>query len=262
MGNGVQSYKPATVLPFSIGIAATWNEKLVHKVYTAVGDEFRYDESTYLCPFGYGLSYTRFEYSDLEILPQSKAGQVKISVKVKNVGDRKGDAVVEMYLKDAEASVPVPVKQLKGFERVTLIPEELKMVQFILQPDDFSLLDEDLIPVVESGIFDVMIGESSRDIVPRETFEVASPIMAKFEYENFEFTKSGAKDFDISATVIGTGGMEEGEVRLYVNGKKVKSKKVCLKSGERRDLKMVYEVDNESTFTISIGDLFIVDQAG
>ena len=91
-----------------------------------------------LYPFGYGLSYTTFQFTDLEVsLVQSEAqGNINVSVKVKNTGDRKGDQVVQLYLKDELSSVTIYESVLRGFERVSLQPGEEKTVQFILHPDD------------------------------------------------------------------------------------------------------------------------------
>jgi len=225
--------------------------------------EITYDESTYLWPFGYGLSYTDFEYSKLQISPKSTDnGTVKISVDVENVGKRKGDAVVEMYLKDLEASVLVPVKELKSFNRMMLEPGETTTVEFELKPDDISLLDENLEPVVEPGTFEVMIGRSSQDIVLKDTFEVTAPIRAKFEYENLQVSKKELKPlepFEVSAMIIGTGGMEEGEVRLSIDGKPVDSKKVCLSSEETSNIRFTCKIDKAGTHTVTIGDLPGID---
>lgn len=87
-----------------------------------------------LFPFGHGLSYTKFEYSNLRITPEKVAldGEVKISVDVQNVGDREGDEIVQLYIKDVVSSVVRPVKELKGFRRITLKPDEKKTVEFTL----------------------------------------------------------------------------------------------------------------------------------
>ncbi len=221
--------------------------------------EITYDKNTYLWPFGYGLSYTGFEYTKLQIFPMSTDnGNVRVSVDVKNIGKRRGDAVVEMYLKDLKASVPVPVKQLKGFKRMTLEPQESETAEFTLNPDDISLLDKNMEPVVEAGIFEVMIGESSQDIVLKNTFEVTTPISAKFKYKNLQVSKNKVKPlepFEVSAAVIGTGGMEEGEVRLYIDGMPVKATKVCLSAGETRDISLTFKLDKAGTHTVTIGDL-------
>jgi beta-glucosidase len=113
-----------------------------------------------LYEFGYGLSYTRFEYADLAISPQciGPAGQVTVSVTVKNAGDRAGDEVVQLYVLDLVSSVVTPVKQLKGFRRVTLGAGESRTVEFTLGPKHLALLDRHLEPVVEPGTFAVMVG--------------------------------------------------------------------------------------------------------
>ena len=119
-----------------------------------------------LYPFGYGLSYTTFQFTDLEVSPdQSQAqGNINVSVKVKNTGNRKGDQVVQLYLKDELSSVTTYESVLRGFERVSLQPGEIKTVQFILHPDDLAILDKDMKWTVEPGKFQVMIGNSSEDI--------------------------------------------------------------------------------------------------
>ena len=133
---------------------------------------------TPLYEFGYGLSYTKFEYSNLQITlnpPTKKTGpasEVHVSLDVKNVGDRKGDEVVQLYIDDCLSSVVTPVKELKGFERITLSPGQKEKVGFTLTPYDLSLLDRHLQRVVEPGTFEVMVGASSEDIRLRGTFEV------------------------------------------------------------------------------------------
>lgn len=127
-----------------------------------------------LFPFGYGLSYTKFEYSNLKI-QNPKASQtenIHLGVEVRNIGTRAGDEVVQLYLHDQVASVVRPVKELKGFQRITLAPQESKTVVFTLTPDDLSMFDKDLKSVVEPGMFDVMIGSSSEDIRVKEAVEV------------------------------------------------------------------------------------------
>jgi len=113
-----------------------------------------------LFEFGYGLSYTHFEYDSLAITPQTigPAGQVIVSVVVKNAGDRGGDEIVQLYVNDVVSSVVTPLKELKGFQRVTLQPGESRTVTFALGPKHLALLDRHLEPAVEPGIFEVMIG--------------------------------------------------------------------------------------------------------
>ena len=131
-------------------------------------------ESSPLYPFGHGLSYTTFEYGNLSIYPeQVKAGGVvAVSLDVKNVGKVAGDEVVQLYIRDEYASIPRPVKELKGYARLTLQPGESRSVTFNLPVDQLAFYDEDLNLVIESGTFKVMIGSSSADIRAEEAFEV------------------------------------------------------------------------------------------
>ncbi|KIO77563.1 glycosyl hydrolase family 3 [Pedobacter lusitanus] len=128
-----------------------------------------------LYPFGYGLSYTTFEFTDLEVLPDQlqTQGDINVSVKVKNTGQRKGDQVVQLYLKDELSSVTVYESVLRGFERVSLQPGETKTVKFILHQDDLAILDKDMKWTVEPGKFQVMIGNSSEDIRLKKEFTVS-----------------------------------------------------------------------------------------
>jgi len=127
-----------------------------------------------LFPFGHGLSYTEFEYSNLAIEPEkiSPKGKVKISVDVKNIGEYKGDEVVQLYIHDAVASTAKPVKELKGFKRIALEPGEKKTVSFTLTPEDLASYDINMNLVVEPGVFEVMVGSSSEDIRLKGKFEV------------------------------------------------------------------------------------------
>lgn len=131
-------------------------------------------ESSPLYPFGHGLSYTTFEYSNFVISSeQAKAGgAVTVSLKVKNAGKLVGDEVVQLYVCDEYASIPRPVKELKGFVRLTLQPGESRKVTFHLPVDQLAFYDEDLKLVVEKGTIKVMIGSSSADIRCEGAFEV------------------------------------------------------------------------------------------
>ena len=129
---------------------------------------------TPLYEFGYGLSYTTFEYSNLQILPDeiNNAGKVQVTVDVKNTGKVKGDEVAQLYISDVISSVSTPIKELKGFSRFSLEPGETKTVTFSLLPEDLSLLDLNMKEVVEPGIFEVMVGSSSEDIRLKGELEV------------------------------------------------------------------------------------------
>jgi len=127
-----------------------------------------------LYPFGHGLSYTNFEYSNLEIKPQivNSLEPVEISFKIKNVGKLSGEEVVQLYIHDEIASLERPVKELKGFKKVYLNPGEEKTVKFILYPEQLAFYDEFMRFVVERGNFEVMIGSSSEDIKLKGNFQV------------------------------------------------------------------------------------------
>lgn len=127
-----------------------------------------------LWEFGYGLSYTKFEYSDLRVQPSEirPTDSVHVRVRVKNTGESQGQEVVQLYLHDELASVTRPVKALKGFQKISLEQEESKEVEFVITPEDMSLLDRSLKRVVEPGRFEVMVGSSSEAIHARAHFEV------------------------------------------------------------------------------------------
>jgi beta-glucosidase len=127
-----------------------------------------------LFEFGFGLSYTSFEYSNLQITPTEigTAGEVYVSVDVKNTGKREGAEVVQLYINDEISSMSTPAKQLKGFEKINLAAGEKKTVRFKLTPENLSFLDRHMEPVVEPGMFKVMVGSSSKDIRLIREFEV------------------------------------------------------------------------------------------
>lgn len=128
-----------------------------------------------LYPFGYGLSYTTFEFSNLKLSASEIHSQasLKVVVDVKNIGNRKGDEVVQLYLKDLVSSVTTYESVLRGFERVSLVPGESKTLSFTLNPDDLAILDKHMKWTVEPGKFEVMIGSSSEDIKLKKEFTVA-----------------------------------------------------------------------------------------
>ncbi|MDQ1474650.1 MAG: beta-glucosidase, partial [Bryobacterales bacterium] len=128
-----------------------------------------------LFPFGHGLSYTTFQYSDLRIYPQTpRYGQlIEVMFKLKNMGSRPGAEVVQVYIHDVKSSVERPFKELKGFKRVELAPGETKDVMIPLDQRALSFYD----PLIrqwatEPGEFDVIVGSSSRDSRLKGGFEL------------------------------------------------------------------------------------------
>ncbi|MEW5939026.1 MAG: glycoside hydrolase family 3 N-terminal domain-containing protein [Chloroflexota bacterium] len=134
---------------------------------------------TPLYPFGHGVSYTAFEYSDLSIeRDQARGGEVvNIACKVANTGEVRGDEVVQLYLCDVYASFPRPVKELKGYARVSLDPGESKTVTFHLPVDMLAFHDADLNLILEPGRIEAMIGSSSEDIRLRAGFEIVGDVV-------------------------------------------------------------------------------------
>jgi len=127
--------------------------------YDMKGKTYRYFSQEPLYPFGYGLSYTLFSYSDLVIPQNIIAGEkVKISVTVTNTGKAEGDEVVQLYLTDEKASTPRPIRQLEGFVRISLKPGESRVVEFNLEPRQFSVINSKDKRVIEPGYFTISVG--------------------------------------------------------------------------------------------------------
>ncbi|MGQ1784565.1 glycoside hydrolase family 3 N-terminal domain-containing protein [Saccharicrinis sp. GN24d3] len=170
-GNGLADVlfgeeNPAGRLPITFPVDEAQCPLYYNNKPTGRGDNYHNLTGQPLFPFGYGLSYTSFEYSDLGF---SKNGihtneSVTITCNVKNTGKVKGDEVIQLYIRDELASVSRPIKELKGFKRVTLDAGQQKQLSFTLTPDDLSMLNIDMERVVEPGDFRIMIGASSKDI--------------------------------------------------------------------------------------------------
>ncbi len=145
-----------------------------------------------LIPFGHGLSYTRFEYSGLEIAPETpvEADEITVRCTVHNAGEVAGDEVVQLYIVDRFVSVVRPYKELKGFLRVHLEPGEEKRVEFVLPPDLLAFYDLEMRLVTEPGEFLVQVGSSSEDIRLEGAFWLAEPGMAYCETRTQYETKA------------------------------------------------------------------------
>ncbi len=155
-------YNPAGRLPISVPRSA--GQIPVHYNRKApVPHNYVEMPSSPLYAFGYGLSYTTFEYSGLQITQQGPH-DFRIRVQVRNSGEREGDEVVQLYLRDVVASRVQPLRQLHGFERITLAPGQSREVTFVVGERELSIIDSHLQRVVEPGRFDVMVGASSDDI--------------------------------------------------------------------------------------------------
>ncbi len=177
-------YNPAARLPITIPrsvgqIPLFYNNKNTGRPLTDennVSYVSAYIDSpnTPLYAFGYGLSYTQFEYSDL-VLSNNKIGKndtLSVKCKVKNIGKYDGEEVVQLYLRDISASVTRPVKELKGFNKLFVKAGETKEVEFKINKETLSFYDINMNRTVECGMFELMIGQASDNILLREKFEV------------------------------------------------------------------------------------------
>lgn len=167
-------YNPAGRLPITFPLHEGQLPLYYNHKPTGRGDDYMNLPGTPLFPFGYGLSYTSFEYSNLDF--EKKAIQADESTTVrfelKNTGEVAGDEVVQLYIKDVLASVTRPVMELKGFQKIHLQAGETKNVIFEIKPELLAMLDKDLNRVIEPGDFRVMIGASSMDIRLKGTITV------------------------------------------------------------------------------------------
>ncbi len=153
---------PAGRLPFSLPRASG----MIPCYYTMLpgrSNDYYEGDGSALYEFGYGLSYTKFEYTGMTVTKTGDASAA-VTVSVKNVGDRTGDEVVQIYVEDCESSVVTPDVQLKGFRRVTLRPGEEKTVDIQLDETAFRLMNRQYEWVVEPGTFRIYAGASSRDL--------------------------------------------------------------------------------------------------
>lgn len=124
---------------------------------------YLYTDKQPLFPFGHGLSYTTFEYSNIEVMPAKigPAERAEVKVTLTNTGTRTGDEVVQLYIRDVVSSVTRPVMELKDFKRITLAPKESRQVTLSITPDKLSFLDLYMNRIVEPGRFEIMVGTSS-----------------------------------------------------------------------------------------------------
>jgi beta-glucosidase len=167
-------HDPAGRLPITFPLSEAQLPLVYNHKPTGRGDDYNNLTGLPLFPFGFGLSYTQFEYSDLEIEKNniSQTDSTIVKCKIKNTGNVEGDEVVQLYIHDVLASVARPVMELKGFQRIHFSPGEIKEIYFKITPSMLSMLDEKLKTIVEPGDFRIMIGASSKDIKLKETLTV------------------------------------------------------------------------------------------
>ena len=157
------SAKLAMTIPQHVGQISSWyNHKRSAYFHPAVCAD-----NTPLYPFGYGLSYTKFKYSNLvlsdTVIENDGKSAIKAQITIENIGNREGTEVCQLYINDIVSSVARPVKELKDFRRVTLKAGEKQTIEFIITPDKLAFYDVDMKLKIEPGEFKVMIGGSSKD---------------------------------------------------------------------------------------------------
>src|SRR5690606_33333302 len=167
-------YNPAGRLPITFPVHEGQLPLVYNHKPTGRGDDYYNLTGLPLFPFGYGLSFTTFEYSDIILSKGTISVDETTTVRftVKNTGSVAGDEVCQLYIRDMLASVARPVMELKGFQRIHLEPGETRELHFEIGPELLRMLDKDLKEVVEPGAFKIMIGASSRDIRLTTTLNV------------------------------------------------------------------------------------------
>ncbi|MCS7104834.1 MAG: glycoside hydrolase family 3 C-terminal domain-containing protein [Thermofilaceae archaeon] len=211
-------YNPAGRLPF------TWphheGQLPLYYNYKPSGRVYDYVNMTGapLFPFGHGLSYTKFEYSNLKVETEEEGKRIKVSFTVKNTGGVEGEEVVQLYLRDQVSSVARPIKELKRFKRVALKPGDETEVVFTLTPDDLAMYDRELRRVVEPGKFTVMVGSSAEDIRLQGDFEVGRWFKACFNMLGVEVEQAGGY-VNLKARVRNDGDVADlARIALFLDG--------------------------------------------
>lgn len=206
-----------------------------------------------LYPFGYGLSYTTFEYSDMEINPKviTPNETATVTMKVKNTGDMAGDEIVQLYIRDVLSSVTTYEKNLAGFERVYLKPGETKEVKFQIDRKHLELLDSDMKWVVEPGDFVIMAGASSEDIRQTVIFNVEDYRVrnARLEAEKPESPVSASTNIESAMNVL------DGNSSTYWQGNKGDYLTFALKGNPKVDevsITFVRENNLPATFEVQL----------
>lgn len=176
-------YNPAGRLP--VTFYKSVEDLPLFEDYQMEGRTYRYFQGEPLFAFGHGLSYTKFEFDSLHIDRSAvkAGGSVAVSLDVTNTGDRTGDEVVQLYVRHRDATVTRPVKELKGFKRITLQPGERKAVTFTLYTHQLGIYDEAMQFVVQPGLVEVMVGNAFNHLpltgvfeIPGQTTDISQPL--------------------------------------------------------------------------------------
>lgn len=171
-------YNPGGRLPVSLPKNVGQLPIHYNRTHMSNNRKYVFNDNKPLYPFGYGLSYTTFAYDNLLVSPEKSTGggEITIQFDVTNTGSVAGDEVVQLYISDLFASLTRPVKELKGFKRINLAPNETKQVIFQLAKDQLAFYDRKMNLIIEPGEFELLIGASSDDIRLRAGFEICGEV--------------------------------------------------------------------------------------
>jgi len=167
-------YNPGGRLPITYPVHESQLPLVYNHKPTGRGDDYNNLSGEPLFPFGFGLSYTKFDYKDLKLSKKeiSSTQTVTASFTLKNTGSYDGDEVVQLYIRDLLSSVSRPVLELKGFKRIKLKAGEVKQVSFEITPQMLEMLNAEMKTVIEPGDFRIMIGSSSKELILKDTLTV------------------------------------------------------------------------------------------
>jgi len=167
-------YNPAGRLPITFPVFEGQLPLVYNHKPTGRSDDYVNLSGQPLFPFGFGLSYSSFQYSNLRFDKKrfSKSDSIRVSLTIKNTSNREGEEVVQLYVRDLISSVAQPVKSLKGFQRVFLKAGQEREVSFRIGSETLSILNGEMHWVVEPGDFRIMIGSSSSDIRLRDIISI------------------------------------------------------------------------------------------
>lgn len=170
------NYNPAGRLP--VTFYKSVDQLPSFEEYAMKGRTYRYFNGQPLYPFGYGLSYSKFVYSNLQIPSSAETGRnITVSVDVTNIGSVEGDEVVQLYVSNKSASVPVPIRSLEGFSRVNLKPGEKRTVTFTLKPYQLSVIDDNTKRMEQAGTFELSVGGGQPVVMKRATSDFVTGML-------------------------------------------------------------------------------------
>ena len=248
-------YNPAGRLPMTFPRSS--DQLPLYYNYKPSGRAYNYTDMSFtpLYRFGYGLSYSKFTYSNLKItLPATPAGDAIVSVDVQNTGGRDGDEVVQLYISHTVSSVVTPIMELKGFKRIHIKANEKSTATFTLTPYELSVLDKNMDRVLETGNVKIMVGGASPEPLTdgddQKTkvgykdptvgvvgnLQIKNALAAKFAYDlNVPSKASAQKSFTATVRVKNAGDMTDvGDVKLFADGQLIGSKRFELEPGQEK----------------------------